>query len=301
MGKPAAGDFVPVAAASSRRGKCRCGSHDCRSWLSVFSGDWKPPLRNEIMEDSLPDRALVMEGLLRLAGSLEGLPLLAKKGLGAFPATGAGREAAALCERDGLVRTLREETVGKNKQAYFTLSASGRDWLLNQYGPRPVLEELTRVLDARLDEAEDRKRRLAAQEDQITHLASFVKAALQALKQQPSPGIDLPLPGEVDILAALQSWRIRQPLEDTPLPELFQLVLRSIPDLTIGQFHDACRSLVHRRRMYVHPWTGPLFEMPEPSLALMIGHEVGYYASLRQAGRTDDTPSQPTNLLQQAM
>ncbi len=34
-------------------------------------------------------------------------------------------------------------------------------------------------------------------------------------------------------------------------------------------------------RIYVHPWTGPLHELPEPAYALLVGHEIAYYASLR--------------------
>jgi hypothetical protein len=51
--------------------------------------------------------------------------------------------------------------------------------------------------------------------------------------------------------------------------------------LTIGQFHDGLRQLHEDEQIYLHPWTGPLYAMPEPAFALLIGHEVAYYASER--------------------
>ena len=53
------------------------------------------------------------------------------------------------------------------------------------------------------------------------------------------------------------------------------------PSLTIGQFHDSLRRLHEMEKIYLHPWTGPLYEIPEPACALLVGHEVAYYASVR--------------------
>lgn len=71
-------------------------------------------------------------------------------------------------------------------------------------------------------------------------------------------------------------------LEDCPLTELYQSALKTCSPLTIGQFHDALRELHQREQIYLHPWTGPLYEIPEPALALLIGHEIAYYASTRR-------------------
>jgi hypothetical protein len=51
--------------------------------------------------------------------------------------------------------------------------------------------------------------------------------------------------------------------------------------LSIGQFHDVLRRLHERDQVYLHPWTGPLYAMPEPQVALLVGHEIAYYASIR--------------------
>ena len=51
--------------------------------------------------------------------------------------------------------------------------------------------------------------------------------------------------------------------------------------MTVGRFHDALRQLYEMNRVYLHPWTGPLYEIPEPLYALLAGHEIAYYASPR--------------------
>jgi hypothetical protein len=71
--------------------------------------------------------------------------------------------------------------------------------------------------------------------------------------------------------------------EDCPLPELFREARQSAPHLTIGRFHDGLRSLCDAGQIYLHPWTGPLYALPEPRYALLAGHEVAYYASQRAA------------------
>jgi hypothetical protein len=79
----------------------------------------------------------------------------------------------------------------------------------------------------------------------------------------------------------LSAWEQSGALGDCPLPELFRRLCVAFPVLTIGQFHDRLRLLHEGGKIYLHPWTGPLYELPEPALALLVGHEIAYYASLR--------------------
>ena len=55
--------------------------------------------------------------------------------------------------------------------------------------------------------------------------------------------------------------------------------MAAVPELTIGAFHDTLRALQTAGDIYLHPWTGPLYDIPEPPYALLVGHEVAYYAS----------------------
>jgi hypothetical protein len=242
----------------------------------------------------LPAPTLLMEGLIRIAASIDGLPLLAGKGqAGAYPNTAAGKEAACFCEDKALVRVLREETRGKNRHSHFGLSSAGRRWLKEHCGPRPLLEQLGQVLQERAAELGLLKKQLEAQEVQLHDLKALVTEALRDLQNEPAFDQALPLPGEADILAALASWQNRELLKDASLPDLFRAALAATPDMTIGQFHDACRALARKQRIYLHPWTGPLFEMAEPALALLAGHEIAYYASLRAPASDASTDTAP--------
>jgi hypothetical protein len=80
------------------------------------------------------------------------------------------------------------------------------------------------------------------------------------------------------ILDALEQWQATGSNSDCPLPELYR---HAAPFLTLGLFHDGLRSLHEQHRIYLHPWTGPMCEIPQPECALLVGHEVAYYASLR--------------------
>ncbi len=84
------------------------------------------------------------------------------------------------------------------------------------------------------------------------------------------------------VLARLSDWAASAgAAQDCPLPELYRsLTLREIPP-TIGAFHDCLRYLHERHQVYLHPWTGPLYAVPEPAYALLAGHNVAYYASGR--------------------
>ena len=69
--------------------------------------------------------------------------------------------------------------------------------------------------------------------------------------------------------------------EDCPLPKLFDSLSVCEPLPTIGEFHDCLRRLHAEGAIYLHPWTGPLYALPEPAYALLAGHNIAYYASLR--------------------
>jgi hypothetical protein len=79
----------------------------------------------------------------------------------------------------------------------------------------------------------------------------------------------------------LAGWHGAGALDDCPVPALCRRLTDRFPALTIGQFHDRLRLLHRGGKIALHPWTGPLYELPEPAYALLVGHEIAYYASLR--------------------
>jgi hypothetical protein len=57
--------------------------------------------------------------------------------------------------------------------------------------------------------------------------------------------------------------------------------------MSLGSFHDALRRLQDAGQIYLHPWTGPLHEIPEPPCALLVGHVVAYYASINRSQESE--------------
>ncbi|MBY0458083.1 MAG: hypothetical protein K2V38_12145 [Gemmataceae bacterium] len=80
--------------------------------------------------------------------------------------------------------------------------------------------------------------------------------------------------------AVLAHLTHRQSMTDCPLPELFRAVAGDAP-VTIGEFHDCLRELEADGRVSLSAWTAPLYALPEPQYALLVGHSIAYFASLR--------------------
>ncbi len=137
---------------------------------------------------------------------------------------------------------------------------------------------------------------LEGRQNQTTQLLAQVtqlRASLEAMRQQVAPVLEQArrqesassLNGLFEnfhddlagrIVETLRGWT--KP-DDCSLPELF----RQCGTTTIGAFHDALRQLADDR-IHLHPWTGPLYAIPEPPYALLVGHAVAYFASLKKGG-----------------
>ena len=122
-------------------------------------------------------------------------------------------------------------------------------------------------------------------------LSSPSRPLTRSLRPQPSPARGegdmvalLDAPPQTDlappILARLADWSGAAG-EDCPLPELFRSLSLLDSQPTIGEFHDCLRRLHADGAIYLHPWTGPLYALPEPACALLAGHNIAYYASPR--------------------
>jgi DNA-binding PadR family transcriptional regulator len=68
---------------------------------------------------------------------------------------------------------------------------------------------------------------------------------------------------------------------DCTLPELYRALVAHSPAPSIGEFHDCLRQLYADGALALHSWTGPLYAIPEPQYALLVGHGIAYYASLK--------------------
>lgn len=239
---------------------------------------------------------LVLQALSRAAAEGDAVPLIASRSSpGLFPATQAGRQAAQRCCEEGLLQTTSTST---GSASLCTLTTKGREYLLNQVSPRQVLEDFVRVLESR----EVHVNQLVAQVRQM-------QTSLEAMRQQVAPILDhvrLQHTGQLNglfrefheektssaqpadlartIAASLERWSRSGAADDCPLPELFRQIQTDHQSTSIGAFHDALRRLEAEGRLYLYPWTGPLYAIPEPAYALLVGHSVAYYASLKKEG-----------------
>ncbi len=188
-----------------------------------------------------------------------------------------------------------------------TITEKGLAYLLGQVSPRQVLEDFVRALEARQNHADDLMNLAQQMRQNIEALKTNVDKILQhtykaegsaehggspgnlkalfagflndagSSRSTPSaPATDAAL--HEAMLAELTRWQHANTSEDCPLPHLY----RQLSARSIGHFHDALRRLHDLGKIYLHPWTGPLYEIPEPPYALLIGHEIAYYASIRK-------------------
>jgi hypothetical protein len=228
---------------------------------------------------------IILDALGRAIAEPAGLLLFgSKKAPGLFPTSALARSVALRCKDEGYLRVLSGNSEKKNELCAIT--EKGLAFLLEQESPRRVLEDLVRALDSR-----------HAHVSELVSAAERWQSGLDALRatierivgQLQKPGTSTgPVPSTngsdtwlADIVAHLAGWRAAGHSSDCPLPELFERARQLDPHITIGHFHDGLRRLHEQGRIYVHPWTGPLYDIPEPAFALMIGHEIDYYASIR--------------------
>jgi hypothetical protein len=237
---------------------------------------------------------LIVDALRRAAAEPSGLPLFGgKTAPGLFPTSALARQAAQHCRDEAYLRVVRTEARGKTSLEICTLTDKGMAHLVEQVSPRRVLEDLARALDARGEHLATLTTAVQQGQSELQAFRGNIEKVLQSLssngdltnafvtwkKQADADGAHQGALGAV--LTLLQHRHAAGTTEDCPLPELYRHACGVAPS-SIGQFHDILRRLVDENRIYLHPWTGPLSEMPEPACALLVGHEVAYYASLRK-------------------
>jgi hypothetical protein len=242
-------------------------------------------LRTEAL---LADRlsAVVLDALSRAARAPDGTPLIgARKAPGLFPASALGRQAADYACREGW---LAPRPANAAHPTNYVITERGLAYLLEEVSPRQILDDVARAMEARgsqIAELIGVTASVQAEWQGMQRLVGSLKTLLEA-------GSGPPLSTELaDLNDALAEW---QGAGDCPLPELFHRIRAMHSSITIGRFHDHLRRMHDEGAIYLHPWTGPLYALPEPSFALLVGHEVAYYASVRSDKRLakSETPKE---------
>ena len=245
-----------------------------------------------------PATRKLLAALTAAAADPAGVPLYTSKrepGLFAGPA---GKPVAAKALADGLLELVPATGLRPGREVA-AVTPAGLAYLARHASPKDVLDDFVRVLEARQADV----RRLTAEAGRLADGLCGLKTAVAAvLPRVTAAPVDRtgPLPREATmtavtaagpraatdlagpLLGRLADWSLSaQAGQDCPLPELFRSLSTLEVPPTVGQFHDALRALAAAGRVYLHPWTGPLYALPEPEYAVMHGHNVAYYASRR--------------------
>jgi hypothetical protein len=240
---------------------------------------------------------LIVDALTRAAAEPAGQPLYAQKSEpGLFPATTLAKSAADRAKAEGLLSVVDSETKGRAIREMCKLTEKGLHFLAKHASPRQVLNDLVRVLEDRQAAVAELTSTAARMAEGLQSLRTVVEQILPRLVDHPlSNGVSMNgtiAPSRPAVSAAsdtlvvevrdrLAEWHaLSGASQDLPLPDLYRR-LESAGNVSVGQFHDALRQLHDDHQIYLHPWTGPLYALPEPAFALLVGHEVAYYASIR--------------------
>ena len=241
----------------------------------------------------------MIDALSRAATDPNGIALFGSKSEpGLFPATTSARLAAQRCRDEGYLQVVRSESRGKKTVEVCVLTEKGLAYLTRQACPRQVVEDFLRTLELRESQVERMLRATQQMADSLRSMRTAVVEILPQLKERdavlrngvhhpelngkPTPVQPESVPLWTLVLARLSEWHVSAGAsQDCPLPELFRRLVQESGSPTIGEFHDCLRLLHDEHQVYLHPWTGPLYELPEPAFALLIGHEIAYYASRR--------------------
>jgi len=196
---------------------------------------------------------------------------------GMFATNAVGRRAATKALQEGLIEPVKENEPVK-------LTSKGREKLTQWLNPKTMLEDFVRALEQRQDLARQTLKSVQAQAEQLDRLRQGlaelrillgetppVKSDSAATSQDPFAG---ELLGLTRVILVRHESRSRA---DLLLCELWEGLKAARPELTIGRFHDLLRQWHSEGYIALHPWTGPLYQMPRPELALLCGHEIASY------------------------
>ena len=199
---------------------------------------------------------------------------------GLFPANAAGKAAAQATLQAGFLESVRTEVRGKTTQQFVVLTESGSAYLVKQSDPKPLLDEVQGVLQSQKAAMQQLQTEIRTVFENMTKLQARVEQLSAMVSERDIVQTRISVSSWEDQMTEYLCRRQAvRPAEDCPLPELYREARNVAPGLSVGTFHDGLRRLQSARRITLQPWTGPLHELPEPTLALLQGHSLAFYAS----------------------
>lgn len=245
----------------------------------------------DLLVEAALRRALVEPSGRLLYTSKDGEP-------GLFPSTAPGRRAAAKAIQEGYLDPAPE--VGADCAR---ITAKGREKIAGSLCPKTILEDFVRVLEHRQGIARQMLSNAQKQIDQLERMQAGLGELRSALLGEDNPrssqiaeatlspnqnttangqnyltqGGPSPLAGSLPIVSEFLAEHERSSGADLLLFQLFDHLTERLGPISLGEFHDQLRVWHGEGFVALHPWTGPLYQMPRPEVALLTGHEIACY------------------------
>jgi hypothetical protein len=184
---------------------------------------------------------------------------------------------------EGIQVALRELTtqfVNNQPSGDRTDLLQGLNTLLDRH-----FQEIQLAVKTVVAEAGKAERLQARRVEDVHRVIQLVEKAVEGLAKQP-PLRPVPVMPRSDdtwtheVEPYLHARRENRTPGDCPIPELFDALKKRHATLTVGSFHDGLRRLHDANQIRLGGWSGPLENLPQPNLAMLVAHKVMYYARL---------------------
>lgn len=220
------------------------------------------------------DQDLMLAGLRRLLAEPGAKLFGGGRSRGVFPQrTVAAERAAALLRDNGYLEV--------DEAGACRMTPLGLRWLSENDEVKTLLEDVLRSAETQRERLESIAEACLKEATRLAQQRMAVSTLLARMGSAQADADDF----DDMVLQELDRFRRGGALADCSVADLFRGLGERGLDATIGRFHDSLRRLREAGRVRLAPWTGPLYELPEPALALLIGHEVLYYVRPQQAAR----------------
>lgn len=220
------------------------------------------------------DEEMMLAGLRRLLTEPGAKLFGSGRARGVFPQrTTAAERAAGLLSSRGF---LEVDDTGACR-----ITPLGVKWLAENDEVKTLLEDVLRSAETQRERLESIAESCLKEATRLAQQRMAVSSILARIGPASADADSL----DDAVLEALQMQKRGPSQADCSVADVYATLSKQGVEASIGRFHDSLRRLREAGRLRLAPWTGPLYELPQPALALLIGHEVLYYVRPQQAAR----------------